>query len=209
MPVAYERRCSECGASLAGRKPDTITCSDSCRNKRTRRLAKENRREVPATQQLAQTLNGEYKDAAREVIQQELAPVVREAMTEDVIRSISQLVALTPTAVQAIGRDLEDEDPVIRQRAYTLLLKYTVGHPAVVQPKDADPNAQMVVNFNLPRPSSGQVIEGDVIEEDLPTRTCDECGKTAPETDFVGASERCKECFERREAEVRERFGDA
>lgn len=206
----YERRCTECQGSLKGRRPGTVTCSDSCRSKRSRRLAKREA-EVPAAQELAQVLNGEFRDQARDVIQRELAPVVREAMTEEVLRSINQLVGLTPSAVAAIAEDIGNEDPTIRQRAYTLLLKYTVGHPAVIQPKDADPNQQMVVNFNLPRPNAEVVYDveaDDFVVENVELRTCDVCAKQATTDEFVGASDRCKECFAKREAEVRARFGN-
>lgn len=208
MPMThYERRCSECENSLAGKAPTTKTCSDPCRNRRSRRLAKENAREVPPEQKLAQALQGEYKDAAHEVIQQQLAPVVREAMTEDVLSAIQSLVGLTPAAVRAIEMDLGDEDSTVRQRAYTLLLKYTVGHPAVVQARDADPNQQMVVHFNLPRPEA--VVEADAteyVEDDL--RTCDECGKEDVPGMFIGASDRCTACYDKRQADVLSRFGD-
>jgi len=207
--MPYERRCSECGASLAGRKDGTLTCGDKCRKDRSKRLSKENKREVPAAQQLAQAVTGEYKDAAQEVIQRELAPVVREAMTEDVLKAIQQLVALTPSAVAAIHRDLEHKDSTIRQRAYTLLLKYTVGHPAVVQARDADPNQQLVVHFNLPRPNAEVTYDGDAdIYEVTNIRTCDECQKEAPESEFVGASDRCRECYDKRQAGVMARFAD-
>jgi len=212
MPMThYERRCSECQNSLAGKQPSTKTCSDRCRNARSRRLARENAREVPPEHRLAQALQGEYKDAAHEVIQKELAPVVREAMTEDVLSAIQQLVALTPKAVAAIADDLGDEDSTVRQRAYTLLMKYTVGHPAVVQPKDADPNQQMVVHFNLPRPGTATAIgsvdvEAEEVAEEY--RTCDECHKEAPASEFIGASDRCRECYDKRQADVLSRFGD-
>lgn len=210
MPMThYERRCSECENSLAGKLPSTKTCSDRCRNARSRRLAKENAREVPPEQKLAQALTGEYKDAAHEVIQQQLAPVVREAMTEDVLSAIQSLVGLTPAAVRAIEQDLGDEDSTVRQRAYTLLLKYTVGHPAVVQARDADPNQQMVVHFNLPRPNAE--VTYDVDADDFTVtelRVCDECQKEGPVSDFVGASDRCRECYDKRQADVLARFGD-
>lgn len=205
MPT-YERRCSECGDTLKGRRSNTKTCSDLCRRARTRRLAQENKGEVPATQQLAQAMTGEFKDEAHEVIREELRPVVREAMTEDVLRAINTMVALTPRAVAALQEDLANEDPVIRQRAYTLLLKYTVGHPAVVQAKDTDPNQQLVVNLNLPRPdASADPEEAEVVE----VRTCDACATEKPTSEFVGFSDRCTECYDRRQTEVLAQFGDA
>lgn len=215
--MPYARTCSECGGSLAGRSRSAKTCSDACRSERSRRKRRVHKEpELPPHQRaVVNVVRNEAPDIAHKVIQQEIAPVVREAMTEDVLRSIHQLVGLAPAAVQALNEDLASEDPVVRQRAYTLALKYTIGHPALIQPKDADPNQQLVVHFNLPRPTpiptgdedGVRITDAEVLEPtELDPRPCDECGEL--KTEFVGSSDRCTDCYTARRERVLAQFGD-
>lgn len=159
----------------------------------------------PHLKTMAEATRNEIQEVAHDVIADELRPVVREAMTEDVLRSIHQLVALTPEAIVAIGEDLQSGDPVIRNRASTLVLKYTLGHPALIRPSDADPSQQLTVNLNLPRPGAPavEVEPTDAVE----LRTCDKCGKERPTHEFVADSLRCQECWDAQREEVAARFG--
>ena len=145
----------------------------------------------------------------RRVMAEELRPIVREALTEDVLRSMSTLVQLTPSAVAALQDDLNSPSASIRQRAYMLVMKYTIGHPALVKPDDTDPTNQMTVNVNLPRPEQAAVdapaLEDD--EEDDGRRVCDLCGEAKPEDEFVADSERCLSCVQEWKAKVQEQFG--
>ena len=118
-----------------------------------------------------------------------------DAITEDTLRAIQKMLGLTERAVDLLQIDLEDEDPTIRQKAYALVMRYTVGHPALVQPADSAAGGQMVVNFNLPRPDDPSPGTGDA--EALELRTCDMCDEEKPTTDFVAGSSRCQECYER------------
>jgi hypothetical protein len=131
---------------------------------------------------------------------EELRPIVREAITEEVLRSIDQLVALTPQAITALEADLESDDGLVRQKAYTLLLKYTVGNAAITS---EDQPTGLVVNFELPRP--GRVAQ----EDDLPAeaeelRQCLVCSEEYPTTEFVSGSDRCVTCHEQFQAKVKE-----
>lgn len=199
--MAAERVCSECGKSLAGRAPSAKTCSEHCRTARSRRRRKE------VGQAVTTELTGQHSfaDGASTVsraISQELVPIVREAITEEVMHAISNLVALTPAAVAALEADLESEDPVIRQRAATLVVKYTIGHPAIVKPVEEAQQPFQVV-FSLPRPdvacdpSPTEAVVEDIEE----TRVCDVCGELKVASEFVAGSDRCKSCF----AEIRAR----
>lgn len=206
--MTYARLCTECGGSLAGRSRTAKTCSDTCRTARSRRMKRVHQEpELPPHQRaITQVVRHEAPDIAHKVIQQEIAPVVREAMTEDVLRSIHDLVGLAPTAVAALHEDLGSDDPVVRQRAYTLALKYTIGHPALIQPKDADPNQQLVVHFNLPRPDQNASASESIVDAVVEERACDECGEL--KTEFVGASDRCTDCYTARREAVLAQFGD-
>lgn len=211
----YARRCSECGRTLVGRSVLTKTCTDACRAKRSRRLQRENKEIAnaeaggsaftPAQAQMAAIVNGKIKEIAHEVLKEELRPVARDALTEDVLRSIDQLVALTPEAIAAIAADIRGDDPVLRQRAYTLVTKYTLGHPALVRPADTDPSAQLVVNIGLPRPTDSEQADAETDAEE--TVTCDMCAAEKPASEFVAGSQRCRTCWEEQRAQVEARFG--
>lgn len=212
------RRCSECGESLAGKAPQTKTCSTSCRAKRSRRLKRKGSHgggfALPDEMKtMSEVVRQEAPDIAHTVIAEELRPVVREAMTEDVLRSIHSLVALTPNAIAALQQDLESDDAVIRSKATTLVLKYTLGHPALVRPDDTDPGKQLVVNLNLPRPelpaevAGDETHEGEVLDDAVEVRTCDMCTTTLPVADFAADSYRCMKCWDDQRASVIARYG--
>lgn len=209
-PVA--RTCSECAEPLSGRSPTSKTCGNACRLKRSRRLrrVKSDHADFEAnypgagSAEVAAIVRRESYDAVMRVTQSEITPIVREALTEDVLRAVQSMIGLTPRAVELLGEDLESEDSTIRQRAYTLLIKYTAGHPALLQPKDSDHGAQLVVQFGLPRPDAAALLppEAEVVED----ITCDMCGEDKPATEFESGSLRCKPCFETWKATVLEQF---
>ncbi|MGZ6878388.1 MAG: hypothetical protein ACXVGB_00620 [Mycobacteriaceae bacterium] len=192
------------------------TCSQACRHKRSRRIAKarkqggQNRAHPPELQPLYQADQGKIEDAAMEVMRDELKPVVREALTDDVLRAIQDLVHLTPLVVEKITEDLkQDDDKVLRQRAYTLLAKYTLGNPSVAPPPPEQAAQGMQVTFVMPRPGDSTPAltepqsDGDAVE----VRNCMECKQDKPDTEFVGNSDRCTQCHQTLQARVRERFG--
>lgn len=206
------RACSECANPLSSRSVTSKTCSNACRLKRSRRLkrVKQDQADFEAAypgdgaRAVADIVRRESYDTVMRVTQSEITPIVREALTEDVLRAVQAMIGLTPRAVQLLGEDLESEDATIRQRAYTLLIKYTAGHPALLQPKDADHGAQLVVQFGLPRPDAEALVapEAEVVED----LTCDMCGEDKPATEFESGSLRCRPCFETWKATVLEQF---
>lgn len=206
--MAPQRVCSECGASLAGKDHRQKTCSNKCRLARSRRQRRANQEFEDlgeAAQEggktIAQIVRTEATDVVSRVLKDQLQPIVREALTEDVLRAISDLVGLTPRAVQAMTEDLESDNEILRQRAYTLLIKYTVGHPAIVKAEDAAAGQQMVVNFVLPRPD-GATDNTAVIAEAEELKVCDICNTEQPANEFVAGSSRCTSCFEQHRDEV-------
>lgn len=213
MASGLSRRCQEypCQETIpADARADAKTCSTSCRAKRSRRLAKARKKggenHIPEHhQEMNKLISGALPDEARNAIQDELRPVVREAMTADVMTAISSMIKLTPRMVELIELDLESTDPVIRQRAYTLLMKYTVGNTAVAPMAPEHSPAPMQVIFNVPRPGDGDLsVETSAIE----TRQCGECNVMKAETDFEGSSDRCTACHDRLQALVTDRFGE-
>ena len=137
---------------------------------------------------------------ARDVMYEELRPIVRESITEDTLRAIEGMVGLTPLVVDALKADIiQDDDPNLRQRAYTLVTKYTMGHPAIIKPQEEIGGSQMVVNFEMPRPdTNGQppaIEHVQTIELENPdVRECEVCHATKDLTEFVAGSNRCVTC---------------
>lgn len=206
------RTCSECGEPVSARAK---TCSAKCRGKRSRRLRRQKvdagkQNALPPHQkQLAQVVRNEAPDIAHTVIQEEIRPVVREALTEDVLQAINKMVGLTPAAIAALEQDLYSEDPQTRQRAYTLLIKYTVGHQALVRPEDTDDSKQLVVHFNLPRPGGVTLEDGEeVVIEAEEYRHCNMCDSDKPITQFVANSDRCEDCHAHMQTKVKELLGE-
>lgn len=167
----------------------------------------------PEQKELTERIQNEKLDVAHKVIEEEVRPVVRESITEDTLRAISDMVGLTPIAVAAIADDLASEDATIRQRAYTLIMKYTVGHQAIVRPPEEDRTQPIQVNFALPRPKA----EDDLPEQEEPepieveaveVKTCDTCGKEAPTDEFAANSTRCLDCYAKQRARADEFLRD-
>lgn len=201
------RTCTECGELLLqGSSPKRKTCSTNCRSKRSRRLKRVNNRSEqqtlpPELARIADITHDDTAEIAHRVIQEEIRPVVREAITEDVLRSIKQIVALTPKAIEQIEADLESEDGYVRRKATEQVLKYTIGHQALLTKDDTANEKQLVVHFNLPRPDGEpEVVDVDV-EEVSETHICDTCGADKPVSEFVDNSTRCSTCHD----EIRER----
>ena len=209
-------RCSECGEPLvfpadhprAGqpKPPGTKTCSDAHRQARARRLKRRKSRTLadPEVRDMAATVRGELPDVAHEVMKEELAPLVREQMTDEVLQSIDRLIKLTPSAIDCLQQDLASADETIRQRAYTLLLKYTMGNPSVAPPPKEQAPAAMSVVFNVPRP--GDVPLPAEPAESVELRECLDCRATKPAGEFVGSSPKCQACFDGLQAKLTERF---
>lgn len=195
--------CSECGNSLKGKKKGTRTCSDKCRQARSLRLrnaagrAEEDEVQAAADAEvlagMRASVRGHLEDRVKTIMDKELAPVVREAITEDVQRSISALLALTPAAVQAIMEDLTQTDSFDRrQKAYTLLMKYTAGHPKLVTDVDPTPPSVTVVFPGMERPEV--VPEADVVEGEF---ECDACNTVQPDDQRAApGADRCQTCHD-------------
>lgn len=221
------RTCSECGASLAGHGPLAVTCSNKCRQTRARRQRRDNKkaRELQASTnataaEVRQMVRNEAQGAVATVLNQELAPIVREAIDDEILAAIDRLVNLTPQAVAVLAADLEstvtytdpkDPDGVIempdatrRSRAAQLVMKYTVGHPALA-PAPAGVSG-LVVNNYLPRPEDDGANESLVADAEE-MRRCDVCGVDKPERDFVvPGSVRCTACHNELRQKALEKF---
>lgn len=204
-----DRRCSECGESLKDRGPRAITCGDKCRQDRSTRL----RASAPLADGHTDTRERRAaRKAAHDATVEVLKPIIREALTEEALRGIKELLALTPAAVNALSDDLQGDDPVLRQRAAAIVVKYTAGNSALVQPEDTDGSQQIVVNFALPRPDATATADGPlpIVEgEGDELRTCKACGAEKLASEFAEESSRCLACHESLRQKVLGRAGVA
>lgn len=210
------KRCSECSAPLINEdgtpKPaGTKTCCTAHKSRRARRIraAKQKARKkspyAPELQDMAAAAQGKAVDVAQQVMAEELRPIVREAITHDVLVAIEQLVGLNKEAIELLKTQLASTDETISQRAATLILKYTLGNPSVAPPPTEKAPAPMTVTFNIPRPGDDTPRSenvGDAVE----LRTCTDCQAEKPDEEFVGASPRCQECFDGLHATLQQRF---
>lgn len=221
MPLP--RRCTEFPYCEGGKVPDgllrdkprgTKTCSERCKTHRARRIKRSNAlkgQHLPeGLAEVSEVVTKGARDAAHEVLQDELRPIVREMLTEDVLHSISTLVGLTPRAIEKLTEHLESSDETISQRAYTLLMKYTLGNPSVAPPPSTPQAGGLNVVFNVPRPGDSTAPEVVVPEPDeaAPLRECADCSQSKTEAEFVAGSDRCQECFDGMRGMLVERFGD-
>jgi hypothetical protein len=139
-------------------------------------------------------------------MQEELRPVIREQITEETLRAIQGLVALTPVMVEAIGNDLTHPDPAIRQRAYSVMARYTLGHTAIVTPPDEAPRQNMTVVFDgMVRPDRPEVV---LTPEGEDMRVCNSCDTAKADDQFVENSDRCVGCHDALQARMHEVMGD-
>lgn len=202
MAAKKLNKCSECGESLAGKKISAKTCSASCRRSRSRRVQRARKNAIASRkrpgsieiQELEQLANDEVTDIARDIVRDELTPVMRDALTDEVMYSIRDMVMLGPKMVAAVSRDMESMDSVVRQKAYTLWAKYTLGNP-VLAPAEATQKPMTVVFNGMPRPETeaAPIVE-EPIDTNVDMRTCVVCSRNKLAEEFVQHSERCIDC---------------
>lgn len=203
MPSSASRRCTECGGPLPdGARPDAVTCSNACRQTRKRRKDRARARAGQAPpggeRPENEVYDAEQHELARAVAAAELAPYVREQISEDVITAIGGMLALTPKVVAVLEQDLVNPDPQIRMKAATLIARYSMGDRLI--PGDVGADNRISVSLEgiaIPTGSAGppQAADRDVVTVDAtPIRECDVCGQGLPEEDFEAGAPRCREC---------------
>lgn len=235
--------CSECGERLPeGTHPSRLTCPDtpdkpSCANRRKQRLksaARKAARQRAKPRSASGGLEHDYRgepmhqaaipsvsgvssaidEIGHKVIAEELRPMIRQALTDNVLDALTKLVGITPDIVARLAEDVNDEDPVVRQKAYGLVLRYVLGHGAV-QPKDEAERATMTVLFeSMPRPAPDatspeppQLPEPAVEVEADELKPCEDCNVEKPVTEFDNDAPRCRQCVAEYKAKRVEQFG--
>lgn len=208
--MALSRKCSEyavCGRLLVNKTAQAKTCSPACRSRRSDRLkrakAKGGRPADPDHVTRAQ-----IKDAASELVKEELRPIIREALTQDILDGLGELVAMVPAAIAALKLDLASDDETVRQRAYTAVMRYTLDNKAIAPASAEQAPAPMQVVFAMPRPGdAAPPLPEAQPSEATELATCAECDTEQPRSNMVANSERCQSCHDEVQARVAAKFG--
>jgi hypothetical protein len=186
------RTCSECPNEVTGR---AITCGATCRSARRRRVD----RQAASGRTVGALVTDDAERAAQEILRDELRPVVREALTEDVLRHIRTVIGKVPAAIDVLVGLLGSRDEDTRRQAAVALLRYSVGNKAIVPDINDGGTAPLTVHFNLDRPDAvGVGTAYDIVD----FRTCDSCGEKKDADQFVSTSDRCQTCFDTMRASV-------
>lgn len=135
----------------------------------------------------------------REVLAEEIRPVVREAITAEVLDAVHDLIGHLPKAITVAAQLLDHPDERIRYDAANLIMRHTAGNKSVVPDVNADAQRDLTVHFNLPRPDGPRQGDADEGTGVIETKQCDSCGEHKPigPEHFMGQSDRCVECFKR------------
>lgn len=213
-------KCSEpdCNNTLTGRQ--RVTCSKRCRQRRSERRKTERERAARARSRAGsqspyeaelQDLQAAAAKGAKallpEVMRDELRPIAREAITEDVVRGIAGMMALTPEAILTLKRQLQSDDDQVSNRAAALILRYTLGHSSVAPPPTTPAQGGMTVVFNVPQSGSDPAVEAEAIEVPADAeKVCMECSAHKHPSEFYAESDRCNVCHERITTEALERY---
>jgi hypothetical protein len=189
--------CTECDRPVqrAG-----AACSATCRSRRKRRRDSE----AASGRSTSKLVTDDAERAAREALRKHIEPVVKEAITDELVQRIHDMIGGVPDAIDAVLEDIspqpDDEGNLTdaqldrRQRAYTQLLKLTAGNSNLVPDINADKQRDLTVIFGGAMARTGGDSDTDapgVIE----SKECDACHTAKPLSEFVGSSDRCKVCF--------------
>jgi hypothetical protein len=162
--------CEICGNPLTGKQ--RRACSQKCRDAlRTRAAADRKNLEREVAEH-------EVTKAVQAEVAAQVGAVTQEVMTEQVLQHIRRFVHLVPQALDAIEKNLGSDDPDVRQKAATTLLRYTLGNPSVAPPSLEQEKPPIKIEFGIPRadtvgPAKGGGIRPLLDSSDLPDLTID------------------------------------
>lgn len=130
--------CTECPTMFVG-SSSAKTCSDACRNKRSRRRKRQGAAftefdreagEIQAAMDSAtEALLDDLPAVAREVMADELRPIFREHLSGAVLQGIGDMVGLLPRAQAALELQLEAERMVLDSEGTPVMVD---GQPLMV-----------------------------------------------------------------------------
>lgn len=206
--TSFQRVCSECPTPFVTTSPRAKTCSGSCRSKRKRRLDAGDTADVAggnnAAKAIAKAKKATMDDlpaVVREVMAEEVRPVVREALSSRVLEAIGSMTELIPLMFDALKDDLVAQEPCVdpatgehvtmmdgtpvytvdydrRSKARDLVAKYTLGQPGLAPQPEAAANAPITVVFpGMSQPEPIYIRAADAIADaplELPAGVSDD-----------------------------------
>jgi len=104
-------------------------CNGTCRSQYNRlAMSGAGVKNMAAARQVAKKLAFEkMEDEVREVLRDEIRKTINQHVRDNVLGSAEAMTALLPAAIASLAQDINDPDPIFRQRAVATLLKYTMG----------------------------------------------------------------------------------
>lgn len=199
-----QRPCAACG-KLLPEGTRRKTCNAKCR-KRLQRMHNQETGWPEAQKEAARQARAvDAVELAKEVFRQELTPIVREQITEEVVQSIAALMKLTPALVESLANDLFSNDANTRTRAQAIVAKYTLG-----QADSTSKTPKLVVNLgNMPDPSQDGGMKAIPVQDvdHREVRICERCEEEKDIKEFDGAAPRCRLCQEEIRQGMEARFG--
>jgi len=180
------RVCHNCGENLpedshASRK----FCNDACRSQYNRKaLGGSGVTTMHDARALAKKLAfKDMEDVVREVLREEIRKTITQHVHDNVLGAAEAMTALLPEAIGALAVDLQDQDPIFRQRATNIILKYTMGMDKTNP--DGEDTRIININHNVPIPEGNfgaalsETIDAIIEEAETPTEweRCYRCGE--------------------------------
>ena len=135
------------------------------------------------------------QDEVREVLRDEIRKDIQQFVRDNVQGAAEAMTLLLPKAIAGLAVDLEDPDPVFRQRATNLVLKYTMD----LGDKGEDGDDARIIN----------IIHGiPVPETTLGDRVAETIDVAVSEVVDTEGWERCKRCGEEKHPDAGNHYKD-
>jgi hypothetical protein len=146
------RQCLNCEEDLEfGAPPTKKYCSDACRKQFDRALERGTGLTPAKAKELAGKLAfAKMEDVVREVLHEEIRKTITQHVRDNVLGAVEVMSQMLPDALAGLAKDLEDPDPVFRQRAAGMVIKYVM--PLANQGDDGEDARIINIIHNVPIP---------------------------------------------------------
>lgn len=148
------RVCLNCEDNLPyDANPKRKFCCANCRSQFNRRIVGHTGLTLKQTRSLVNKLAFErMEDDVREVLREEIRKSITQHVRDNVLGAVEVMSHLLPKALAGLATDLEDPDPVFRQRAANIVMKYAM--PMMNQGEDGEDARIINIVHNVPIPDT-------------------------------------------------------
>lgn len=200
------KKCANCGTEFEPRSGNQKFCDNpECKPAHYRKRTERRQAEKAALEAMRDPAYAEVFSESEErtllqtILREELQPFVREQISEETIQAIGKLYKLVPKALAVLQADLSHPDPVVRQKAVTLIMRYSMSDSLLPKQEDTSPQMHVHVPASLQVPAP-EAIDSTVAEDSdvhvLGQRQCEQCGEHKPADQFEGNARRCQRCVD-------------